>query len=94
MLVILNEVKNLYCGNTFRYDAILHFVQNDRGGRGRMTDTRFVIARPQYMESNKRKMTSQENITLPTTPAHHPCPSKGGELGGTLFVIAIVQGYQ
>ena len=28
--VILNEVKNLFCGLTFCYDAILHFVQNDR----------------------------------------------------------------
>ena len=44
--VILNEVKNLYCGLTFCYDAILHFVQNDKGGRGRMTEGRFVIARP------------------------------------------------
>ena len=28
LLVILNEVKNLFCGLTFCYDAILHFVQN------------------------------------------------------------------
>ena len=35
--VILNEVKNLCSWLTFCYDAILHFVQNDNGGRGRMT---------------------------------------------------------
>ena len=29
--VILNEVKNLCSWLTFCYDAILHFVQNDRG---------------------------------------------------------------
>ena len=42
--VILNEVKNLCSWLNFRCDAILHFVQNDRGGRGGMTDTRVVIA--------------------------------------------------
>jgi len=61
--VILNEVKNLCSWLTFCYDVILYFVQNvpikinqcvcfacgtnDRGGRGRMTDTWFVIGRPQ-----------------------------------------------
>jgi len=48
--VILNEVKNLCSGLTFCYDAILHFVQNDKGGRGRMTDTRFVIGRNEAIQ--------------------------------------------
>jgi len=43
LFVILNEVKNLCTWLSLCYDEILHFVQNDMGVGGRMTDTWFVI---------------------------------------------------
>jgi len=72
--VILNEVKNLYCGLTFCYDAILHFVQNDKGGRGRMTEGRFVIGRaiarsnPEIYGGKKPIFISRSKTAILWTP--------------------------
>ena len=54
--------------HTYCYDAILHFVQNDSGGRGRMTECWFVISSPGHVINplQKRVMTSQIAVIATT----------------------------
>jgi len=66
--VILNEVKNLCSGLTFCYDAILHFVQNDRGGKG--TNDRAV-----------RRRTTEDGLSL-VDPKYGIKQAKNDKLSG------------